>query len=381
MSNSKILETLQSETAPLFAKRNYHFLKTQWDDCARFKGSISGSNIADWSYVLKDGTTVPGLRGPNFEDQTLCIRASKIGIVVGNHTYGGNLKLVSFQEYLENYGKYTPGVPDSVNLSTGKDELVTIRFMAFILPVDSSGRTEVVPTVYSYGTHDAMDPQNFVGISSHFGTGTHTNTSDKQRIFLVEPKSDGTFDDSWIRVTSADSESKEEEEVVGGNIGVQSTGSGRNSILCFQIPRKQSDPDDGCIISKGGKGPSPISQPIFRCAQVGNVSYGSTEKKHETKKLESYERNPNEHVTLTCSLYFTTSDGKLGASEAEMIMNYLEECYQDPEGLWRGSLPTGERMDDGPPIQLASPKQEVRQVYSEKKMPNRPITQNELGGL
>ena len=83
-------------------------------------------------------------------------------MVVGNETKEGNLQTITLEQYLKNYGRYTPGVPDEVDLSNGLNELISIRFIAVIVPENRDGSQEVVPVAYNYQTTDKKDPKNII---------------------------------------------------------------------------------------------------------------------------------------------------------------------------------------------------------------------------
>ena len=84
MSTKVIInQTTETSKAP-FLKRGLHWMRVGWDDCSRAKNSSVGPNISDWSFQLKDGTTLPFLRGPNFADKTASMRAKDLAVVVGN---------------------------------------------------------------------------------------------------------------------------------------------------------------------------------------------------------------------------------------------------------------------------------------------------------
>jgi len=352
LNNVDIMKNCVKTSSTAFKKRGYEWVKVGWDDCSRAFGSSIGSNISDWTFMLKDGTVLDFLRGPNYQDKTLTIKAKNLAIIVGNETVGGNLKAVTFQHYLENYGKYTPGAPDSLNLSAGSDELITIRYIAVIVPENKQGFQEVVPTAYSYQTYNKDDPKNFLGASFHLGVGSRMDGPKCEKVFLVKTNPDSTKVDSWFRITNEHKENEEQKKAVATVLGTRSTGVGRNRVQCFQIPRKQVKK----VITRGG-GPSYTK--VYKCAaastdssehevcyrslSIGNVSFGSKAGNYSAAFPDKMERDKTQSVTFTFAEYYTTPDGNLTAEQINTIADKLDKNYHDIKGEWLGSLVTGKQ--------------------------------------
>ena len=187
--HKRVISTMTSTTASDFRKYGLQWCNVGWNDCTRASGSTLGSNISDWSFRLKSGETLPFLRRPNFEDKTVTVRAKDVAIVVDSPS--GHVKAVTFQHYLENFGMYTPGIPDRIQMhnSDSDNEFITVRNIAVVVPEDMSGSQEVVPTCYSYGTLNKTDPQNILGASFHMGVGTRPSGVRQEKVFLVKPSS------------------------------------------------------------------------------------------------------------------------------------------------------------------------------------------------
>tara|TARA_B100001093_G_scaffold488041_1_gene524869 strand:+ start:746 stop:2020 length:1275 start_codon:yes stop_codon:yes gene_type:complete len=384
INNQEVIRNLR-QSANLLARHNLEIVNVGWDDASRAFNSSIGSNISDWSFKLKDGTVLPFIRSPNFTDKTLTISAKDVSLIVGNERPGGDLNAITFQNYLENYGKYTPGVPDKVNLSSGPDELVTIRYIGVIVPENSDGSQEVVPTAYNYQTYSDDNPKNILGASFHMGVGTTTDGSCTKNVYLVKTNSSDTVqfndyykksDDSdslaqyldyqentWFQITNENCESDEQKKAVASVLGTRSTSApARNRVQCFQIPREQSTPKRK---SKGlvPKGLSSLSADscnesvIYRGLSTGNVSHGSSAGKH-TKIKMNYKRDKSQNVTITFAYYFTTKDGNLNNSDISHIATTLQNSYEDVKAKWVGSLVTGEAEQSSkssktePPIKL-----------------------------
>jgi hypothetical protein len=179
------IQTLVDETSSYFQRRGFAWCRVGWSDAQRSQHSCLGPNINDTTFQIREGTeALPFLRRPNYADKTMTIHARDLAISV--ETPDGYLKAVTFQEYLTNFGLYTPGLPDHIQLHAGPNELVTVRTQVVVMPVGADGSQEVVPTSYSYGTTDAKNPQNIVGTASHLGTGVHLEGVGTEKIYLVE---------------------------------------------------------------------------------------------------------------------------------------------------------------------------------------------------
>ena len=343
-THKNIMRRTVANTERRFRDRGLEWVRVGWDDCTRAAHSSIGPNISDWSFRTRVGFDLKFLRYPNYTDKTATLYARDISVVVGNETVGGELKAVTLQHYLENYGKYTPGVPEETNLSRGEDEMVTIRFIAVIVPEDSDGTAEVVPTAYSYQTLDGDDPKNIIGASFHLGVGSRTDGSGCEPVYLVKTQDNGSHEDAWFRITNEAMETEKQREASVSCLGTRSTGVGRNRVQCFQIPRLQERKFDwGSAKAAAGCMPEMCcaDTSAYRGCNIGNVSYGSSAGRHQIKPNMTYRRDTSQTVTLTFAYYFTTQDGDLSDEEVAMISDTLERSYQDTKAEWVGSLVTG----------------------------------------
>ncbi len=358
------INNLIKKTQPELKKRNFSFVNVGWDDCSRGYGSSIGPNISDWSFQLKNGEILPFIRGPNYQDKTMTMRAKDIAIVVGNENSKGQLYPINFQQYLSNYGKYTSGVPDDTNLQASENELVTIRFISVIVPEDKYGTCELVPTSYNYQTKDRKDPKNIIGASFHLGTGSRTDGPKSEGVYLVKTHSNGFQENTYFRITNENKESDDQKKATKSCLGTRSTGLGRNRVMCFQIPRKQKKK-----VQYRGAPPNKI----YRCRGIskGNVSYGSSAGEHQMVNGIEYERDKTQNVTLTFAYYYTLpQSGEFTESEINDIMDTIDKSYTDIKSEWTGSLVTGEGVDKfkekKPLIVLPEIKEEDYLTYNQK---------------
>ena len=346
MSTQSIITTFESSTRDLFSKRNLFWTRVGWDDCSRALHSSIGPNISDWSFQLKDGTVLPFLRSPNFTDKTATLRSRDIAVVVGNETKEGNLQTITLEQYLKNYGRYTPGVPDEVDLSNGLNELISIRFIAVIVPENRDGSQEVVPVAYNYQTTDKKDPKNIIAASFHMGVGSQTDGPGQERVYLVKTKDDDSHENTWFCITNEHRESREQKKSVSSVLGTRSTGCGRNRVQCIQIPRVQThcgrnrNFNESCSLESMDSCETMIPKSIYRSLNMGNVSYGSNAGRHVMDGSIRYTRDKTQSITITFAYYFTTADGNISETDAESIADTLDISYQDTQAQWIGSLVT-----------------------------------------
>jgi hypothetical protein len=358
--NSKLIENLNNDLPNRLAKRNLKYVSVGWEDCTRAKNSCIGKNISDWTFVLKDGKFLKYIRHPNFSDRTLTVSTDDICVIVGNETLNGELEPITLKKYLKNYSKYNLSMPANIDLSNGEEkELVSIRYIAVIVPVGEDGRQEVAPTCYSYNTTDNDNPNNYISSSFHLGTGSRTDSENCQNVFLVKTNEDGSRDDCWFKITSEENETAEEKSVDASVLGTRSTGTGRDRVMCFQIPRKPDNPyeseseseSDGeayeeVFRSMGRNHGASKSVGCSRGLSTGNVSFGSKSASNSLNpNIETHFRDTSQNITLTFAKYYTTNTGLLSDDELNLIVDNLDEMYKDSKTEWDGSLVTGVATD------------------------------------
>ena len=365
------IKKIQKKIPPIVLKRKYRYVNVGWDDCMRARNSSIGPNIADWSFKLKkSGKILPFIRGPNYEDKTLTIRAKNLAIIVANKRNNEELETISFQNYLNNYGKYTPGIPDEVNLSSSQDEMVTVRFIVVICPEDIHGTCELVPTAYNYQTTDKNDPKNFIGASFHMGVGSRTDGTKTENVYLVKKNNTrGTYHNTWFRLTNENKETKEQKTSVASFLGTQSTGVGRNRVQCFQIPRKQKNK----VQMRGSSSNSIVRPCLYRGGDVSkaNVSHGSNAGEYKTVNGISYERDKSQNVTVTLAYYYSVRNpSQMNERDINHILDTLDKSYKDAKAQWIGSLVTGDGVDNfkekKPIVELPVISEEDYLTYNQK---------------
>ena len=370
-SANQIIYDIEKRTSAFLKRRGYAFNRVGWDDCSRAYNHSLGSNISDWTFKTKDGEILPFIRSSNFEDKTLTIKAKDIGIVVGNHEFGNNLTTITFQKYLENYGKYTPDVPDDLDLSASKDELITIRYIAVICREDKDGTCELVPTAYNYQTINKKDPKNIIGASFHMGVGSRTDGTNCESVYLVKTRPNGYPENTWFRLTNEHRETEEQKKSVGSVLGTRSTGIGRNRVQCFQIPRVQTKKPQYRGSGKSSyKTFSKDCSLQTRSISRANVSYGSSAGKHEMVNGISYIRDKTQNVTITFAYYYSVEDENISLEDMNNILDTLDNSYKDKKGKWLGSLVTGEGegkfKDVKPEINLKEIEEEDYLTFNQK---------------
>ena len=456
------MNAIATTTSAQFAKHNLQWVDVSWDDNTRSANSALGPKISDWTLELPNKTRLKFLRRPNFTDETLSIHAKNLSITV--ETSEGYLKAITYDKYLKYFGKYTPGVPDHLDMSNGENEIVTVRFVGIPVPVDHTGTQEVVPTAYSYQTLSKSDPSSIIGASFHLGTGSALDGPGTEKVWLVKPtpsssdevsvreahvdsddwptclsphikeacinwdpdskcftdflklvymftssqdfsdlgessgygiesvtdsdivelakiiydlpesdkwldeeckfssayneweetldgrnikydsstKRDNTYEDTWFRITDSEHETEEQKRAVGSVLGTRSTGKGRNRVMCFQIPRKQSFMSNLRSFNQS-KCYSDNAEVCYRSLGTGNVSFGTSVGKHTFDPNISLVRDKEHPITVTFGIWRTVKDATMSPEDVDLFATEINQCYHDTKALWVGSLVTGEK--------------------------------------
>lgn len=461
------MNTIAKTTSAQFAKHNLQWVDVSWDDNKRSANSCLGPKISDWTLQLPNGKRLKFLRRPNFTDETLSIHAKDLSITV--ETSEGYLKAITYDKYLKYFGKYTPGVPDHLDMSdmsSGENEVVTVRFVGIPVPVDHTGTQEVVPTAYSYQTLSKSDPSSIIGASFHLGTGSALDGPGTEKVWLVKStrpddgagagkeahvdsddwptslsphikeacikwdpdtkcftdflklvhmfassqdfsdfgessgygiesitdrdivelakliynlpesdnwldeeyrfssayseweksldssdikydsstKRDSTYEDTWFRITDSEHETEEQKKAVGSVLGTRSTGKGRNRVMCFQIPRKQSKMSNLRSFNQAKCASGNVApECCYRGLGTGNVSFGTSVGKHTFDPDISMVRDKDHPITVTFGIWRTVKDTTMSPDDVDAFASEINQCYHDTKALWVGSLVTGEK--------------------------------------
>lgn len=220
-----------------------------WEDTARNKNSCWGPNISDMTLVLKDGTKMPVIRAPNFEDPTEDLNLSSFSVPVGNEK-GVASRMVSLDNYLRNLDTYLPEHTsvESINLLKDDETTLLASSQCCVLPVDKKGEVEFAVQLFNYQSR-AKHPAVLVLMVSKDGTsaqvverGTtklHFRLKDRKRWFKVERLQDvqeRRTGQPQAKLTSFSQMTREE--------------SLENALLMIQIPLQVPE-----IVSRGCPGP------------------------------------------------------------------------------------------------------------------------------
>ena len=108
-----------------------------------------------------------------------------------------------------------------------------------IIPEDNDGSQEIVPTAYNYQTTNINDPKNIISASFHMGVGTRLDGPGCEKVYIVKPHADGSRENAWFKITNSDRETRTQQKHTDTILGTRSSGTGRNRVKCFQIPRIQ----------------------------------------------------------------------------------------------------------------------------------------------
>lgn len=359
-----IVNKTKVNTKKILEALGYDTVDVSWDDTGRFFKKKIGKDYADWTLVTKDGVVLPVIRNPNFTDKILTMSTKDIAMVIGNETTDGTLEAITLCEYLKNFGKYNPHIPDDTDMSNGEDEQVTIRYVVVIVPENDEGYQDVVATCYNYKTYDSDNPKNYLVTSTHLGTGSRTDGERCEKVYLLKTNKDGSYDNTFFRITNETKETDEQKKAVASVLGTRSTGQGRNRIQNITVPRHK-DPEPNAPRYRGVSkfqydcgGPTLVSGglPVPGGVGVGNVSYGKSAGKFTgNKNIKTHRRDKTLPCTITFTYYLTTEDGMVSDEGISYIDNIFKTSYSDKKATWHGSLVTGEQVSGEqkePPIKL-----------------------------
>ena len=346
-----------------YKKYNLVSEKVQWNDVERYSNSCWGSNISDWTLVLKnDENLLPLIKPQNFTDKVSVMSTDKIGLIVGNEKFGEELRAITLSEYLKNFDKYNSDCDRNTNLySEEMDSKITIRAQAVPLPVDSkTGIIEFNPTSYSYQTVSNDDPRNVNVVSSHLGTSSQTDCSSKQNIFIQRTLPDQRKENVYFKAKAESSETDDEKSLTSTILGTKSMGCGRNRVIFIQIPIKQKVKHSRNNIYNNIYGSNIISKrsnninlECCRSFENANIYHGTNAGYAKKLGRTDLVRDKNQHITITVCFYYAVPNGILTDENVKRIRDDLTSVYKD--GFWTGSLVTNQQIvveESEPPIKL-----------------------------
>jgi len=145
-----------SEARKLAGNFGLHVNTVAWEDTARTKGSSWGPCISDMTLMV-EGSALPLVRYPNYEDLTWDVPMEKIPLVVGNEI-GGKLYTISLKEYLEHFRMYLHNSGSwkgdkTTLLAPERDSHVIMSSQACFLPVPKSDEATFNVALYNYQSY------------------------------------------------------------------------------------------------------------------------------------------------------------------------------------------------------------------------------------
>jgi hypothetical protein len=164
--HSQIAEIFNNVKLQQYASgQGLQILRTAWEDTGRSKNSCWGPNISDMTLSV-EGTRMPIIRQPNFEDVSADLAIEKFNVTVGNET-GSKPHRIPLKQYINEIGKWT-GAPGLKNYLLERDSRILTSAQCCVLPL-RDGKVEFAVELYNYqGRVD--DPAVLVIVASTAGT-------------------------------------------------------------------------------------------------------------------------------------------------------------------------------------------------------------------
>jgi hypothetical protein len=336
-----------------------------WEDTARSKNSCWGPNISDLTLNVNDHA-LPMIRKPNFADVTADVPMTAFSVTAGNETPSGDLKRVSFRDYVAQ----TLGLP---GLILDRDDVLLTSAQACVLPCGESGETEFYPQLFSYQSRPD-DPAVLVVVASSQGTSAHVITGVAEKLLFNRGGQAAMFLAKRLSQDRRERGVPEEGEMTSDELD-------RNALLLFQIPLKQKPPppppkyygtyykkelglescmvgcgpSDGwgapsaalssCNEKRGGNPPKGLEYATLRASDKIYGAFKGT----RGFELTRDERFP---IRVTFQMYTVTDDPVLKESQVQDLAERIGKVYAS--GRETGSLVTNTTARATEPRPLAS---------------------------
>lgn len=367
----QIAEQLRTVARP----RGFQVLPVSWEDCTRgFVGpdlSCWGSNITDVRITDRQKRTIYTVRSENWNERIAVMSTDDIAVVIGNASSGPNRQLTSITltEYLSRLGTLGAyaGVPDGTDFRKPEvDTRVSVRFQTVFVPAGC----QFTVNTYCYGTISNDNPQNLLLLCTSQGTSVDQQKKKAANVYLHN-QGQGQVEQKWLQAHASTfqvgGEQKETVETAQAaaasgqafarNIGVKGMGTRFNTVMLVQVPMKQRPsgnrgfPGFGyaggagggfpntLLVGAGGAGfslgPSQVafsaapSMPVGR-SSAARVSMGDdTEEKYQPLEAKTFERHPEQHITVTITMYYAVQGGVPAAADITKAIDDLEKLYKE----------------------------------------------------
>lgn len=349
--------------------QNYKCRAVSWEDVQRGytnEGlSCWGPNISDVRLWEKSGKLLYTLRSDNWNEKLGFISVDDLSVIVGNdHTEeDGSISIepITFGNFLRNITAYS-GLEDVDSLYNEElDKKVSIRFQTVFLPIsDEEDRVEFCTESYNYNTHSDSDPRNLLILCTPQGTSVQQDGFGAKKIFYHGVNKHGSIERYWLeaekskhKVGSSQKETSAEIEdalsrgkATAIHIGTEAMQKRFNVQMLIQVPLKQKEKPqqlvykcadfslesefsefidkycgEECFDEGGPRGMQGVSN-------AARVSRGSKYDTWDGLTLTNPVRDPNQHITVTVTMYYTVMGGVPKQEDVKAAVKDLEALYE-----------------------------------------------------
>lgn len=144
-----------------------------WEDTARSKNSCWGPNITDMTLRVEK-ENMPVIRRPNFSDMTR-------DVPIGNFKLNIDGKVLTLDEYLKNFGKYSKTSTDS--LFCERDSVVLTSTQCCVLPVEKGKNTDFCVRMFNYQSSKDQSAVLVITVSKN-GTSVQTLSGETENLYF-----------------------------------------------------------------------------------------------------------------------------------------------------------------------------------------------------
>ena len=355
-----------------------------WDDVCRGEvgGALScwGANITDTYLKSKSGKHLFTVRSDNWNERLGVVSSGDVAVVAAKEE--SPLQPVTLRTVLQQLGDFGSYAGMSVcDLSDAVlDTKCSIRFQTTFIPVENSGdapgKLEFATEAYNYNTMDDADPRNLVLLCTSQGMAVQQDGRGAKKLFHHAVDDMGEIHRYWLeaeeskhkvggeqRETDAErAEAQARGKATSSVIGIRAMGQRFNVLMTIQVPLKQKKPMDfdmddcWCAFSEMEEAceakalawdcdddsedlqsgfaaipammPASLERRSVGTCTAARVSRGSEYDIWPGLSIQSPERHPSEHVTITVVMYNTVKDGIPSADDVAAAIDDLEGLYQ-----------------------------------------------------
>jgi len=144
-----------------------------WEDTARSKNSCWGPNITDMT-LRAENENMPVIRKPNFSDITR-------DVPIGEFKLNIDGTVLTLDEYLKNFGKYSKTSTDS--LFCERDSVVLTSTQCCVLPVEKGKNTDFCVRMFNYQSSKDESAVLVITVSKN-GTSVQTLSGGTENLYF-----------------------------------------------------------------------------------------------------------------------------------------------------------------------------------------------------